>query len=72
MYSGSKLVLWMNKASEGGGLYLESNAKLYILRKEMFLHERFLETYRTLSLVQNIRALTFTANTANYGGAKIS
>ena len=67
-YAGSQLALMMNKAKEGGGLYLESNAKLYILRKEMMVHERFLKIHKTHPLV-NIAALTFTANYADYGGA---
>jgi predicted outer membrane repeat protein len=67
-HAGSLLVFVMNKAKEGGGLYLESNAKLYILRKEMMVHERFLRIYKSRPLV-NISALTFTANSADYGGA---
>ena len=66
-YAGSQLALVMNKAKEGGGLYLESNAKLYILRKKMIVL-RVLKIHKTHPLV-NISALTFTANYTDYGSA---
>ena len=69
-YAGSQLALMMNKAKEGGGLYLESNAKLYILRKEMMVLEKFLRNLiHKIHPLVNITALTFTANYADYGGA---
>lgn len=56
-YSGSRLYLIKNKATEGGGMYMEVNAKLYILKKEKVRYQSSTAT------------LTFIGNLANYGGA---
>ena len=65
-YVGSQLVFLKNKAKEGGALYLEFNAKLYVQMNEinhyrvrMFISEKGLIT----------KALIFASNVANYGGA---
>ena len=54
-YSGSSLYFTDNKAEKGGGLCLEINAKLYILK--------FMPHNESSSIV------TFTGNSANLGGA---
>ena len=46
-----------NHASRGGGIYLEVNAKLYILKKAGVI------------FVPGTHTLTFVGNSANYGGA---
>ena len=56
-YNGSKLYFIKNKAAEGGGIYLEVNAKLYILKKEKVRYQASTTT------------LTFIGNSADYGGA---
>ena len=46
-----------NKAKEGGGLYLEMDAKLYVLKSI------------ALNFTEKNETLAFTANSAEYGGA---
>ena len=53
-----KLMLAWNNAEFGGGMYLETNSKLYILKRK-----------RQLSLTNDKYYLNFTSNHANYGGA---
>ena len=57
-YIGTKLWFTENKAEKGGGLSLEANAKLYILKYNDFIREGY-DTNTTI----------FTANCAAYGGA---
>ena len=71
-YTGSQLAFLMNKAKEGGGIYLESNAKLYILKKvinSILFGNKLAQIVKSFPLVQDIHALTFAANMADYGGA---
>ena len=68
-YTGSQLAFLMNKANKGGGLYLESNAKLYIQMKVTNSISPFDKLAQNFPLVQHIHALTFEANKAVYGGA---
>ena len=56
-YNGSELYFIKNKAAEGGGIYLEVNAKVYILKKEKVKYQTSTTT------------LTFIGNSADYGGA---
>ena len=62
-YLGAIIHVVENEAKEGGGMCLEVNAKLYILRKGT-AHE----TLKAPLLVES-HAFTFTANSAEYGGA---
>ena len=57
-YVGARLGFTKNKAEKGGGLSLEANAKLYIL-KYNYIYRRRYDTNTTI----------FTANNAKYGGA---
>ena len=68
-YTGSLLALSKNRAKEGGGLYLESSAKLYILKKETRVIYRPNNIYERSPLVKDIQALKFASNVADYGGA---
>ena len=65
-YVGALVYFTENKAKEGGGVFLESNSKLYVLRKVTL---SFTNELRRALMVYNIYALTFTANSADYGGA---
>ena len=56
-YNGSTLYFINNKASEGGGMYMEVNAKIYILKEEKVRYHISTTT------------LTFIGNLADYGGA---
>ena len=58
-YTGTRLQFAKNKAERGGGLSLEANAKLYILK-----HDRFANQDR-----YDVNTTIFTANIADYGGA---
>ena len=58
-YSGTIFIFTKNTAEKGGGLSLEANAKLYILKY----------AYVTIYDSLDITSIHFTANTANYGGA---
>ena len=61
-YTGSKLYFHENKAVKGGGLSLEANAKLYILKYNSIIVSEFLNDYDTNTTI-------FTGNSAQYGGA---
>ena len=54
-YSSTSLYFIENEAEKGGGLYLEVNAKIYILKSEQYSRPFF--------------TVKFTDNSANYGGA---
>ena len=56
-YGGSVLYFTENQAKRGGGVLLEVNAKLYILKKE------------TVDFVPGTYTITFTGNLPEYGGA---
>ena len=58
-YAGAIFNFTTNVAAMGGGLYLEANAKFYILKY----------SYVTLTDEYCINMTIFTANTASYGGA---
>ena len=69
-YDGSQLVFFKNIAKKGGAICLESNAKLYILKKDT--HKRISPPqalYLHLLEERLIKALSFISNTADYGGA---
>ena len=57
-YTGSTLHFIENKASTGGGVYLEYQSKIYVLKKDVY-HD----------LQHPIYSLTFSSNAAKYGGA---
>ena len=52
IYTGARINITGNAAERGGGLSLEANAKIYILKYDNYLN-----------------TMTFTANSADYGGA---
>ena len=56
VYTGARINFTGNTAKRGGGLSLEANAKLYILKY-------------SYSSVDDTNTTTFTANSADYGGA---
>ena len=58
-YTGSIINFTNNKAERGGGLSLEANAKFYVLKLD------FISIRHKIG----INTASFTANTANYGGA---
>ena len=58
-YTGARFYFTGNAANRGGGLSLEANAKLYILK--------FDKVYQGNH--DNTNTITFTANSADYGGA---
>ena len=60
---GSKTYIGGNRANRGGGMYLESGAKVYLLKSEMEFRDNvdMLNTSCTTLQINN--------NTANYGGA---
>ena len=61
-YTGSKLSFHENQAENGGGLSLEANAKLYILKYDSIIVSEFLNMYDTNTTI-------FMGNRAHYGGA---
>ena len=61
-YTGARINITGNSAERGGGLSLEANAKLYILKYNYFL---YYDNY----YADNFYTTTFTANSADYGGA---
>ena len=67
-YSGEYLMFMNNSASRGGGLSLESNSKLYVLKE---IELSFDNNTRNITPPENITADTvqFTSNSAVYGGA---
>ena len=58
LFSGTLLVS-TNTATFGGGIFIEQNAKLYVIK----------EQYEYLPLVQNQLRVELSSNTADYGGA---
>ena len=56
-YTGARINIIRNEAERGGGLSLEANAKLYILK-----YDYYYDNY-------DANTTTFTANSADYGGA---
>ena len=63
-YIGAIIELTENSAMQGGGLYLETNSKFYVLKDlsntdSIYIHERYVSNY----------VVKFAANTADYGGA---
>ena len=67
-YTGSVLEFLNNEGQKGGGLFLESNAKFYILKEETAILP-LPPFIRNLPLVCDIQAITFAHNTADYGAA---
>ena len=59
VYTGARISITGNAAERGGGLSLEANAKLYILKYDYYLYY----------YDDNFNTTTFTANSADYGGA---
>ena len=59
-YTGARLNITGNAAKRGGGLSLEANAKLYILKYDFYFYYYDDNDFNTT---------TFTANRADYGGA---
>ena len=57
-YIGTRIIFINNKAERGGGLSLEANAKLYVLKYDVIFYY-FIDTNTTI----------FIANKADYGGA---
>lgn len=64
-YTGSRLELNRNYAKHGGGMFLESSANIYILKKEIRQSLKNKDT----PFVCSVHALTFTDNAADYGAA---
>ena len=60
-YSGARLIFTNNKAEKGGGLSLEANAKLYILKYTVHRYYEY--------TMHDTNTTIFIANTADYGGA---
>ena len=61
-YTGTRINFTKNKAKKGGGLSLEANAKLFILKYgTVYVQNDYDNT--------NTNTVVFTANSANYGGA---
>jgi predicted outer membrane repeat protein len=61
-YTGTRIEFKKNTAKKGGGLSLEANAKLYILKYgTMYVQNDYDDT--------NASTAVFTANSADYGGA---
>ena len=58
-YTGARMNITENAAERGGGLSLEANAKLYILKFDVLLISTTIDADTTL----------FTGNSADYGGA---
>ena len=59
-YTGTRIIFRSNSAERGGGITLEANAKIYILKYDLlFTNNVFLDTHTIL----------FIANRADYGGA---
>ena len=58
-YTGARINITGNAAERGGGLSLEANAKLYILKYD----------YTFIYDIGDFNTITFTANSADYGGA---
>ena len=67
-YSGEYLMFMNNSALRGGGLSLESNSKLYVLKR---IELNFDNNTRNITTPENIIAdsIHFTSNSAMYGGA---
>ena len=61
VYNGARINITGNAAERGGGLSLEANAKLYILKYEYYL-DYYDDNF-------NFNTTIFTANSADYGGA---
>ena len=64
-YLGSLVQFTENKAEKGGGIYLEEEAKIYILKNEKHL----LSSNNSDRIPPMIYVLIFSDNSANYGGA---
>ena len=58
VYTGARINITGNAAEKGGGLSLEANAKFYILKYERYNDDD-----------NDFNTTTFTANSADYGGA---
>ena len=59
VYTGARINITGNAAERGGGLSLEANAKLYILKYDYYFNDDD----------NDFNTTTFTANSADYGGA---
>ena len=60
LYTGARINIIGNTAERGGGLSLEANAKLYILKYDYII---------SIYDIGDFNTTTFTANGADYGGA---
>ena len=60
-YTGTRINFTNNAAERGGGLSLEANAKLYVLKYDAIDDYYYIDT--------NVNTTIFTANKADYGGA---
>ena len=65
VYTGSRINITGNAAKRGGGLSLEGNAKLYILKYDSYV----IYHYNIFSIYNDTNTTIFTANSADYGGA---
>ena len=63
-YTGTRINFTNNSAKRGGGLSLEANAKLYILKYDSIT---YYDIYHRL--IGDTNTTVFTANSADYGGA---
>ena len=59
IYTGARINITGNAAEKGGGLSLEANTKIYILKRAFTYYYNHFDTNATI----------FTANSADYGGA---
>jgi predicted outer membrane repeat protein len=65
IYTGARIDIRRNAAERGGGLSLEANTKLYILKYNAIIYYYQIKGARNTKL----NTTTFTANSADYGGA---
>ena len=67
-YTGTKINFTNNAAERGGGLSLEANAKLYVLKYDWITYY-YNNSGIIISTITDTNTTIFTANKADYGGA---
>ena len=67
-YIGTRINFTNNAAERGGGLSLEANAKLYVLKYDVIPYYDYYNTTRIFTATDTNTTI-FTANKADYGGA---
>ena len=71
-YIGTRINFTNNAAERGGGLSLEANAKLYVLKYDVipyYDYYHYIDTNTRIFIATDTNTTIFTANKADYGGA---